>query len=83
MKFYKTIIQVEVLSEDQPVNNLSLKQIVYEITEGDCVGTSEIISAREISPSDCAEELSRMGSEPEFFNLDDDGNSLWNGESNE
>ena len=75
MKFFKTIIQIKVLSEYQPVDDLDLRQIAHEIYDGDCVGTSEVISAKEISPSDCAEELSEMGSEPEFFGLDRDGNS--------
>lgn len=75
MKFFKTIIRVEVLSEGGPVNDLSLKEIAHEIYYGDCVGTSEVISTKEISPSDCAEELCKMGSEPEFFGLDRDGNS--------
>lgn len=83
MTFYKTIIQIEVLSEDKPVDDLDLRQISYEIYDGDCVGASSLISKQELTGKECANELYDLGSEPEFFNLDDDGNSLWDGESNE
>lgn len=83
MKFYKTIIRVEILSEDQPVDDLDLKQIAHEIYDGDCVGTSSLISKNELTGKECADELCELGSEPEFFGLDDNGNSLWDGESNE
>jgi hypothetical protein len=75
--FYKTVIQVEVLSEDQPVNDLDLKQIAHEIYEGDCVGASSIVSVKELTGQECADALHELGSEPEFFNLDDDGKDLF------
>jgi len=76
MTYFKTIIQVEVLSEGGPVDDLSLKEIAHEIYEGDCVGASSLISKQELTGKECAEELCQMGSEPEFFGLDDDGISL-------
>lgn len=76
MIFFKTVIQVEVLSEDQPVDDLDLRQIAYEIMDGDCVGASSLISKKELTGKECADELYELGSEPEFFGLDDDGISL-------
>jgi len=76
MIFFKTIIQIEVLSEGQPVDDLDLRQIAYEIMDGDCVGASSLVSKQELTGKECAEELTKMGSEPEFFGLDDDGISL-------
>jgi len=75
MTFFKTIIQIEVLSEGQPVDDLDLRQIAHEICDGDCVGASSLISKQELTGKECADELYELGSEPEFFGLDDDGNS--------
>jgi hypothetical protein len=75
MNFFKTVIQIEILSEGGPVDDLSLKEIAHEIYEGECVGTFEIVSVKEISGKECADGLHEMGSEPDFFCLDDDGNS--------
>jgi len=76
MKFFKTVVQVEVLSEEQPVDDLDLAQIAHEIYEGDCVGSSSIVSVKELTGKECADALYEVGCEPEFFNLDDDGVSL-------
>ena len=75
-KFYKTVLQVEILSET-PVNFDNLADVAYAITEGDCCGTvKDILNNKEISAKKCAEQLFAFGSEPGFFQLDEDGNDL-------
>ena len=74
MKFYKAIIQVTVLSET-PIENVSLKDIAYQIEEGDSVGEVKIMSHKEISSKAAAKEAIKLGSDPEFFCIDEDGNS--------
>ena len=72
-KFHRTVIQVVVLSEE-PFNCESLEGINYAITDGDCVGTVETKSAKELTGRQMANALYAAGSEPGFFGLDDDGN---------
>lgn len=78
-KFYKSIIQVEVLSEDHPISQLcgaDLDQINWQIKYGDCSGCEEIVSETEISAKEAAEALLKQGSDPSFFNLNEDGSPL-------
>lgn len=74
-KFFKTIITIEILSE-RKYNSTDLTRINYDITDGDCSGKVEISSYQELTPKEAAKELLAQGSDPEFFNLDKDGNSL-------
>jgi hypothetical protein len=75
-KFYKSIIEITVLSEDKPVESLDLLDINYLITFGDCSGKVEIKEEKEVSPQEMARLLIEQSSEPEFFNLDEDGKDL-------
>lgn len=72
-KFYKTIFQVEVLSEE-PIKELSLSDLDYEITEGDCSGRVSTLSENTINGACAANELLAQGSDPSFFGLTEDGN---------
>ena len=75
-KFYKTIIQLEVLSE-YPIEDKTLGDINYEIDEGDCSGLYTTLVQDEICDGkEMAELLIKQGSEPEFFMLDENGNDL-------
>jgi hypothetical protein len=81
-KFYKTRIIVEVLSEDTPLSDgMTLSEIDYAITEGDCVGVHSIESVTELTGKEVADELYAFGSTPDFFMLDDNGNLTEEGES--
>jgi len=71
-KFYKTIIQIEVLSEE-PYDNDDPAAIGYDCDEGDCVGTSKIVSQKVLTGKQMANALYDAGSEPGFFQLNDDG----------
>ncbi len=72
-KFYKTTITVTVLSEDPGVSGYELGTIAREIVDGDLVG-SWSGDEKKIDAKECARLLSEVGSDPEFFNLDEDGN---------
>jgi len=76
-KFYKTIIQVEVLSEDNPIGDyVDLADLAYEITDGECSGNVEVKEKIELTGKQAADALENQGSDPSFFRLDDDGNDV-------
>lgn len=78
-KFYKTVVTVEVLSEE-PLECDDLGDVNYAITQGDCSGTMNMGGSRKISAKTMAKELLKQGSAPEFFGLDEKGNDLEGGE---
>lgn len=68
-KFYESIFVVRVLSEDEPVDNLSIPRMYEAISFGDCVG--QVRSAhQEITLTQASRMLESFGSEPAFFGLD-------------
>lgn len=74
-KFYKTVLTVEVLSEE-PFDCNDLAQVHYAITQGDCSGVMNRGGSRKISARTMAKALLKQGSDPEFFGLDEEGNDL-------
>lgn len=73
-KFYKNVIQVEVLSEDEPLDsNLNLNEVAHVITEGDCSGQVSWQEPVLLTPSEAAKALEAQGSDPGFFGLTPDG----------
>lgn len=76
-KYYKTVVKITVLSEDEPLKDgISLEEIAYEITDGHCSGDIVIQSRTEVKAREMAKLLMEQGSDPEFFRLDEDGNEL-------
>ena len=76
-KFYKTIIQITVISDNGPkVQNLTLTDIAYEMIQGELAGSWEITKHNAISSKQCAKELMKMNCEPDFMGLDDKGNEI-------
>lgn len=68
-KFYKTVITVEVLS-DEPKDFEGLGEAAYAIDEGDCVGrVKTTVKNRRIGPETCVRLLRQYGSEEGFFQL--------------
>jgi len=65
-KYYRTIIQVEVLSEE-PVHFDNLGQVHEAITNGDCSGQFEVTAQVEVSPENMARLMEAQGSDPAFF----------------
>jgi len=80
-QFYRTVLQVEVLSED-PFDITDLGAVNYAITDGDCSGQVEIVESETVTPNRMAELLTAQGSDPGFFGIETCacGNSLDNPE---
>ena len=74
--FYKTVFTIEVLSEEEYPLRAELERINYDITEGHCSGIVYCTEQKQLTGRAMAEELFKQGSDPEFFELDGDGNPL-------
>lgn len=74
-KFYRTVVQVEVLSEE-PYDFEDLEQVRYDITEGHCSGQVTTLPTEEVDGPAMAKLLRGQGSDPEFFELDEQGNDV-------
>jgi len=78
-KYYRTVYQVEILSEEKFDNDggMSLTDIDEAITNGDCSGRVTTIVSDEVKTGkEMVKLLKAQGSDPEFFQLDEDGNDL-------
>jgi len=71
-KFYKTTVSIDILSEE-PIEELGLKSLAFEIDQGELVGGHLRFERVELTPKQAADELYAVGSEPGFFQLRDDG----------
>jgi hypothetical protein len=76
-KFYRRVIQFEILSEE-PIGDPSLAVIAEECMNGDLNGhfLMDAVPEEVIDGKTCATKLAASGSDPEFFQLDKDGNDL-------
>ena len=75
-RYFRQVIQIEVLSEDVPLEWDALTDIAHAISEGDCVGRVQEILSERISPKFTAQLLREYGSDPGFFQLDDAGKAV-------
>jgi len=67
-RFHKTIILVEVLSEDF-YDFINLEGTHYDITEGQCSGRVQVLSQFTMNTKQVKEALVEQGSDPSFFQL--------------
>lgn len=68
-KFYRTVLQVEILSE-APFAFETLQDVAYQITDGPCSGDITEIAWNEVKTGpEMAELLQAQRSDPEFFQL--------------
>jgi len=75
-KFYKTTYTLEVLSEE-PINpNVSLEDLHYMITDGDCSGVVHMDNSEEVDGKTMAELLMKQQSDPGFFMLNENGDDV-------
>ena len=88
-KFYRTVIQIEVLSEE-PYSSTDLEKINSDITEGHQSGlVTLVVDSEELDSKICAEKLQAQGSDPEFFSLDihghdtEDAQDIFEGEDDD
>jgi hypothetical protein len=72
-KFYRTVIQVEILSESPYTEDYNLEAIAYDIGQGDCSGrVTDIVLNEEVDGPTMSKLLLAQGSDPGFFMLDDE-----------
>jgi hypothetical protein len=71
-KYFKHTYTVVVLSAEE-LCNPSLERLQHLTMEGDCVLHSQKETVRAVSGKTMAHLLHAAGSEPAFFNLDDNG----------
>jgi hypothetical protein len=75
-KFYKQRISIVVLSEDPIDPEMSLSEIIRESDEGAFSRSEERGDCHEIGGKQAATALIAQGSDPEFFQIDRDGNDV-------
>ena len=76
-KLYRTVIQIEVLSEDPIPEGMSLDQIEEECNTGSFSGVHDFIVTNEVVKGKKAAELVRkQGSSPDFFQMDENGDEI-------
>lgn len=78
-KLYKTIIQVEVLSEEPVIDDFcnNLSWIGYEIERGEMSGVITTLASNiEVEGEDAVRECNLHGTSTDFFMMDEDGNEL-------
>ena len=74
-KFYRTVVQVEILSEE-PYESSNLEQMAEDTDTGDCSGmVTDVVRNEEVDGKKMAELLRAQGSDPGFFQIDEDGKS--------
>lgn len=75
-KFYRTVIEIEVLSHDPLPDDLSLTDLAWEIGDGEYSATMDTISADAIDGPTMAAALQGQGSDPAFLGLTEDGQEV-------
>lgn len=75
-KFYRTVVQIEILSED-PYVYKDLLDVHDDITDGECSGlVTDVVLNEECNGARMAELLTAQSSDPEFFRITPFGDDL-------
>lgn len=76
-KLYRTVIQIEVLSEDPIPEGMSLDQIEEECNTGSFSGVHDFIKTNEvIEGEEAVKAVMAQGSSPDFFQMDENGDEI-------
>jgi hypothetical protein len=76
-KFYRTVVHVEILSEEPIPEGTTLEKIAHEIRDGDWSGSLDMTTSnQECDGAEMARLLMDQGSATEFFQLDEGGNDF-------
>lgn len=79
-RFYRTVVSVEILSEEPYVENPEVEEdlvmIHNDITNGDCSGRVTWGESQEVDGPTMARLLQEQASDPEFFRLDENGEDV-------
>ena len=78
-KFFKTVFTLEILSEKPIPSDISLGELNYGITEGECSGELNQTEVKELNGKEIATALIAQGSDPEFFQINDSGEDVCDG----
>jgi hypothetical protein len=71
-KFFKATYTVVILSEDADCADFELRDLDYHVTEGDCVLRNYDSKRDQLTDVEMANELYEAGSDPGFFQLNED-----------
>ena len=69
MPVFLTVIQVEVLCEEQTADDMSLSDIAEAIDSGDSSGAVTVLSSRALSNAEARVATLAQGSDPSFFSV--------------
>jgi len=78
-KFYKTVVEFEVLSEEPLPDNVDLETLDYETSAGSWSGRFLETKQKVLNGKQAAKALQVQGSDPEFFRLTENGEDLEEG----
>jgi len=74
---YRTVIEIEVLSDEPIPEGMSLNDIEDECNEGSFSGVHDYkIRNEKLVGQDAANATLKQGSSPDFFQMDENGNEL-------
>lgn len=73
--FYKRVISFEILSEE-PIEDMTLSETEYEVVDGHMSGMFLDSVDTVLIGSEMARALSRQGTDPSFFSIDEHGNDI-------
>ena len=68
---WKTVIEVEVLSEE-PFDYDTLDQVHYAITKGGCSGLYDTKDTKHLTKEEAIKECEKQGTDPDFFMLNEE-----------
>jgi hypothetical protein len=72
-RYYRKVVQIEILSEEPIPDMLDLDAIHYGVIFGDWSGLFSVIESTEHTGKEMAALLLKHGSEPSFFRLTEKG----------
>ena len=75
-KFFKTIVEVQVLSEDFPIEFDNLLELHHMTNSGEHSGVFNVKSTKRLNGLQAAKALISQGSDPEFFRINEKGENL-------
>jgi hypothetical protein len=76
-KLYRNVFQIEILSEEPLPDDMSLEEIDYQMTDGDCSGAINHKHVnQEVTGRKAAKMVIAQGSDPLFFQMNEFGNEV-------
>jgi len=76
-KIYRTMVLLTVLSDYPLPEGMSLEELDANCADGDFTGKTDFQEVnREFEGQDAADAVFKIGSSPDFFQMDENGNEL-------